>query len=65
MRYLIDSGIVFGLRELYVSWVMLKTDTSQAILMSIVSIILIGILIWYRGMIILSSPDRLETSKNC
>ncbi len=60
MRYLIDSGLVFGLRELYVAWVMLKTDMYEGMLISLFSAFLIWLLIRFRKSIIESSPDTLE-----
>lgn len=75
MRYIIDGGILFGMRELFVGWIMLKS-TETIIMFSVniptaligicimlVSLLAIGILIFYRFKIIQSSPDYLEKGK--
>lgn len=65
LRYIIDGGILFGMRELFVGWVMLKTDLFTALAIMITSIITIGILLYYRIKVIKYSPDNLESCKNC
>jgi len=78
VRYIVDGGILFGMRELFVGWIMLKSNTLSGIIffgsnipaaliglfiMSI-SLLVIGILIFYRYKVIQSSPDKLEKRKN-
>ena len=60
VRYVIDGAILFGVRELFVAWVMLKTDIDKASIMMTLSIAAIGILILYRKAVIETSPSRLE-----
>jgi uncharacterized membrane protein (DUF373 family) len=60
VRYIIDGGILFGMRELFVGWVMLKTNLMLSLIIMSVSLIVIGALIFYRYKVIMSSPDQLE-----
>ena len=74
MRYIIDGGILFGMRELFVGWVMLKSSTLSGIIsfgfavpsallgliIMIISLVTIGALIFFRYKVIMSSPDQLE-----
>ena len=76
MRFVIDSAILFGIRELFVGWVMLKSTEVMMILglgipsaliglaIMIISMITIGALIFYRYKVIMSSPDQLEPDSN-
>jgi len=65
MRYVIDGAILFGIRELFVGWVMLKTDLTMGLVIFGISILAIGILIFYRYKVIKSSPDSLEKCESC
>jgi uncharacterized membrane protein (DUF373 family) len=60
LRYIIDGAILFGIRELFVGWIMLKTDLNLGGIISGVSLTIIGILIWYRKQVMEISPDNLE-----
>jgi len=74
IRYIIDGGILFGMRELFVGWVMLKSGELSALIVMgyvvpmaviglsimIISGLTIGALIFYRYKVIISSPDQLE-----
>jgi len=74
IRYIIDGGLLFGMRELFVGWVMLKVPGTSGIILGTfivpsallglvimtISLISIGILINFRYKVIMSSPDKLE-----
>lgn len=60
IRYVVDGGILFGFRELFVGWVMIKTSIILGLIIMIASIITIGILFFYRTKAIESSPDSKE-----
>lgn len=77
LRYIIDGAILFGIRELFVGWIMLKSTTHVllfginlpsaviGIIIMIISLITIGILIFYRVKAMQSSPDYLEKCNDC
>ena len=62
IRYIVDGGILFGMRELFVGWVMLKSSTLSGIVLfgfaiptallgliiMIISLLTIGALIFFR-----------------
>ena len=48
VRYIIDSAILFGVREIFVGWVMLKTNLELGLLIMFVSFIGVGVLLKYR-----------------
>ena len=60
VRYSIDSAIIFGIRELFVGWVMLKTDLMSGSSIMLLSLAAIYILVRVRKRVIDSSPDVLE-----
>lgn len=60
LRYIIDSAILFGIRELFVGWVMIKQELIIALLIMLSSMITIGILIYFRKIVIVNSPECLE-----
>jgi len=60
MRYIIDSAILFGIRELFVGWIMLKTNLILGLIIAVISIFFTWILIKFRKSVIESSPDVLE-----
>jgi uncharacterized membrane protein (DUF373 family) len=64
LRFIIDGAILFGIRELFVGWIMLKTDLMLGGIITGVSLFIIGILIWYRKRVVESSPDNIEGEKN-
>ncbi|MBT3882778.1 MAG: hypothetical protein HOF69_05920 [Campylobacteraceae bacterium] len=53
LKYVMDGGVLFGIRELFVGWVMIKTDPVTAILIMTISLITIGALIFYRYKIVI------------
>ena len=65
LRYIIDGAILFGIRELFVGWIMLKQDFIIGSIIVFISIILIGILIYFRKLIIENSPDYIERCGSC
>lgn len=65
LRYIIDGAILFGIRELFVGWIMLKQDFIIGSIIVFVSIFLIGILIYFRKLIIENSPDYIERCESC
>ena len=77
MRYIIDGGILFGMRELFVGWIMLKSTTSVTLfgilipnalvgfVIMAISILVVGVLIFYRFKVMQSSPDYLEKCNDC
>jgi uncharacterized membrane protein (DUF373 family) len=63
IRYIIDSGILFSIRELFVGMVMMKTPAlALSLIIIITSMLVLGGLIFYRHKVIKSSPDQLEQS---
>jgi len=60
VRYIIDGGILFSIRELFVGMVMMKTVMNIALIIIAVSLIVMGVLIYFRHKVIKSSPDSLE-----
>lgn len=60
MRFLIDGAILFGIRELFVGWVLIKNNLDLGLILMGISLLTVGILILYRIAIIKSSPDFLE-----
>lgn len=72
IRYVIDSAILFGVRELFVGWVMLKSTGNFSmnsfnmpysllgLSIMVISLLSIGTLIFFRVKVIQSSPDVLE-----
>jgi len=58
LRYLIDGAILFGLRELFVGWVMIKTDTKIGLIIMIVSLFSIFTLLLFRKDVIINSPSK-------
>jgi len=60
LRYVIDGAILFGIRELFVAWVMMKTNYDKSLHIIGVSIIIISILIFLRIILIKYSTDILE-----
>jgi uncharacterized membrane protein (DUF373 family) len=64
LRFIIDGAILFGIRELFVGWIMLKTDLMLGGIITGVSLFIIGVLIWYRKRVVESSPDNIEGEKN-
>lgn len=65
LRYIIDGAILFGIRELFVGWITIKTDLILGLILVVVSIILIGILIYFRKKVIENSPDYIERCGSC
>ena len=65
LRYIIDGSILFGIRELFVGWITIKTDLILGLILVFVSIILIGILIFFRKKVIENSPDYIERCNSC
>jgi len=65
VRYVIDGAILFGIRELFVGWVMLKENQEKGMLIMSLSFIGIFILIMYRILVIKSSPDYTEKCEVC
>lgn len=64
LRYIIDGAILFGIRELFVGWIMIKQEFLLALLIMSASIITIGILIYFRKIVIINSPECLECGIN-
>ena len=60
LKYVMDGGVLFGIRELFVGWVMIKTDPVSAVMIMSVSLITIGALIFYRHKIVV---HKLSTIK--
>ena len=60
LKYVLDGGVLFGIRELFVGWVMIKTDPISALVIMSVSLITIGALIFYRHKIVI---HKLSLSK--
>jgi len=60
VRYIIDGGILFAIRELFVGMVMMKTSLYLALIIIGMSLIVMGVLIYFRHKVIESSPDYLE-----
>ena len=60
MRYIIDSAIVFGIREIFVAWLMLKSDLLIGGSLMLISFIGTYLLLRFRKRIIETSPDILE-----
>jgi len=48
------------MRELFVGWVMLKTDLILGLIIMMVSLFTMGILIYYRFKVVKSSSDNIE-----
>ncbi len=60
LRYVIDGAILFGIRELFVGWVMMKNDFNHGLMLSSASFFLILGLIIVRIILMKNSPDFLE-----
>jgi uncharacterized membrane protein (DUF373 family) len=60
IRYVVDGGILFGFRELFVGWIMIKTDLFLGIIIMVISLISIGVLFYFRTKAIDDSPDNKE-----
>jgi len=60
LRYVIDGAILFGIRELFVAWVMMKTNFEKSIHIISLSVVIISILVILRIILIKYSPDILE-----
>ncbi len=60
LRYVIDGAILFGIRELFVGWVMMKNSFQSGVMLSAASFILILGLIIVRIILMKNSPDFLE-----
>lgn len=60
LRYLIDGAIVFGVRELFVGWAMLKTDTILGAVIMGISLVAVGILFVLRLYSVKLSPSVTE-----
>jgi len=60
VRYIIDGGILFTIRELFVGLLMMKTSLELALVIVLIAIIVMGSLIFFRHKVILSSPDVIE-----
>lgn len=65
LRYIIDGAILFGIRELFVGWIMLKQDMILGSIIVFISIVAIGVLIYFRKLIIENSPDYIERCGSC
>lgn len=46
--YILDAGVLFGLRELFTGWLMLKTDLIVGVFIMLLSVVTTGILLFYR-----------------
>ena len=60
LRYVIDGAILFGVRELFVGWVMLKKDFDDGFALALFSFFLILGLVFVRIIAVKNSPDILE-----
>lgn len=64
LRYVIDGAILFGVRELFVGWVMLKKDFNEGFALAAFSFFLILGLVFIRIIAVKNSPDILEKITN-
>ena len=61
IRYIVDASIFFGFRELFVGWLMLKTELELGIIIMLISLITLCIVIFLRTKVIKDSPENLDT----
>lgn len=57
MRYIIDSAILFSIRELYVGLVELHTNLQMGAALTGISLVALGALIFFRTKLVKYSPD--------
>lgn len=60
IRYIFDGAILFGIRELFVGWLMIKTDTVLGIIIMVSSLITIGVVLLFRYISMKQSPKAIE-----
>ena len=61
VRYIVDSAIFFGFRELFVGWLMLKTNLALGLVIMGVSLLALAMIIFFRTKVIKDSPENLDT----
>lgn len=57
MRYIVDSAILFAVRELYVGLIEIHKDLILGVIIVTVSLLSLGALIFYRTKLVKYSPD--------
>jgi len=60
IRYIVDGAIFFGFRELFVGWLMLKTDLAVGTAIMALSLVGLCVVVFLRTKVIKDSPDNLD-----